>query len=58
MRWYRKAADQGLGVAEWNIAMLFAQGQGVARDIDQARYWMSKAAADGSTGARQWLANH
>ena len=58
MRWYRKATDEGYAEAEYNIGMLYANGQGVSRNLSQARLWMEKAAARGYEKARDWLASN
>ncbi len=31
-RWFRKAAEQGNGFAQNNLGVMYAQGQGVAKD--------------------------
>jgi TPR repeat protein len=56
MRWFRKAADQGDAPAQNNIGWLYAKGEGVPRDLGQAREWMQKAAANGNELAKKWLA--
>ena len=43
--WYRKAADQGLGRAQVNLAFLYAFGTGVPHDFVQAHVWFTLAAA-------------
>ena len=58
MRWYQLGAKQGNIDAEYNLALLYAQGQGVAPDLGQARQWMQKAAETGDPEARKWLASH
>jgi TPR repeat protein len=56
-RWYRKAADQGHALAQYNLGLLYANGRGVAQDKAQARAWMQKAAA-GYENAKKWLAEN
>ncbi|HTO79220.1 MAG TPA: toll/interleukin-1 receptor domain-containing protein [Methylocystis sp.] len=48
MEWYRKAADHGLGDAQYNVGMMYENGRGVAKDIEQAKAWYRKAADQGS----------
>jgi TPR repeat protein len=42
--WFRKAADQGNASAQYNLGMLYLQGQGVLQDYAQAVVWFRKAA--------------
>ena len=58
MRWYRMAAEQGNVDAEYNLALLYADGRGVPSDLGQARQWMQKAADAGDSGAKKWLGSH
>jgi hypothetical protein len=58
LRWYRKAANQGDAAAQYNLAGMYATGEGTARDLAEARKWMQKAAASGDADAREWLAAH
>jgi TPR repeat protein len=58
MRWFRKAADQGDALAQNNIGWMYAKGQGVPRDLSEARAWIQRAAAGGYEDAKQWLAAH
>jgi TPR repeat protein len=44
-KWYRKAADQGDDMAQFNIGTMYANGQGVRRDLVQAYMWFSLSAA-------------
>ncbi|BBP02250.1 tetratricopeptide repeat protein [Sulfuriferula nivalis] len=53
--WYRKAADQGVANAQINLAMLYANGQGVAQDYAQAAVWYKKAADHGVVDAQSNL---
>ena len=50
---YRKAADLG-EVAMYNLGNMYAEGRGVARDKEAAK-WYEKAAALGHEKARQEL---
>jgi TPR repeat protein len=53
--WYRKAAEQGLGVAQLNLASLYASGKGVPQDYEQAARWYRKAAEQGVSPAQYRL---
>src|SRR5215469_9598956 len=49
-RWYRKAAEQGLALAQVGLGELYRTGQGVPQDYAQAVAWFERAAA-GTEGA-------
>ena len=51
-RWYRKAADQSHTLAQFNLGMMYATGQGVPRDEAESKLWMQKAADLGDAGAQ------
>jgi hypothetical protein len=55
VKWYRKAADQGLAAAETNLAGMYAKGYGVEQDYAQAMQWCRKAADQGNVGAQQQI---
>src|SRR5205814_6910270 len=42
--WYRKAADQGLAHAQYNLGICYDVGHGVPRDYEEAVKWFRKAA--------------
>src|SRR5471032_1189211 len=54
--YFEKAANAGHRRAQINIGILYFRGQGVARDLVQARAWLEKAAADGDPYALYTLA--
>ena len=49
---YRKAADQGNAMAQNNLAMMYALGEGVPRDDKEANKWFLRAAEQGDAGAQ------
>lgn len=53
--WYRKAAEQGLGIAQLNLASLYASTKGVAQNHGQAAHWYHKAAEQGVSRAQYQL---
>ena len=55
-RWFRKAAGQGHGEAQYRLAMLFLSGDGVPKDKAEAVRWFSKAAEQGHGEAQYRLA--
>ena len=62
VKWYRKAADQGLALAQYNLGLAYAAGEGVPEDDREAVKWYRKAARSGTgpgsiqpgRGVRQW----
>jgi TPR repeat protein len=44
VKWYRRAAEQGVAFAQFNLGVRYANGQGVARDPVQAYRWFGVAA--------------
>ena len=52
MRELRPLAEQGLAAAQFNLGLLYANGQGVPKDDTQARQWYEKAAAQGHADAQ------
>jgi TPR repeat protein len=55
--WYRKAAEQGLSAAQYNLGDAHSSGKGVTQDHAQAAFWYCKAAEQGSAAAQYSLAN-
>lgn len=45
--WFRKAARQGLDVAQFNLANCYYHGNGVKKDRDLAFYWYNRAYEQG-----------
>jgi FOG: TPR repeat, SEL1 subfamily len=39
-QWYRLAADQGLGGAQFNLGILYTEGKGVPQDQVLAHMWL------------------
>jgi len=54
--WFAKAAEQGDADAQYNIAIMHADGQGVPKDEAKAAEWYKKAAAQGHAKAKERLA--
>ena len=50
--WYRKAADQGNADAQYNLGVMYDQGQGVPQDYAAAVSWFRKAADQGYAHAQ------
>ena len=58
MLWYQKAADQSHSLAQFNLAIMYAEGQGVPRDEAQSRVWMQRSADLGDAGAQHNMGNY
>ena len=54
--WYKKAAEQGSLDASTSIALMYANGAGIPRDLTQATSWFRKAAEAGDSTAQYNLA--
>lgn len=52
LRWYRKAAEQGLPQAQNSLGFMYSLGLGVQRDAGRAAYWLQRAAEQGHGGAQ------
>jgi TPR repeat protein len=50
--WSRKAADQGLALAQTNLGIMYEKGQGVPQDYAQALVWYRKAGDQGYAAAQ------
>ncbi len=50
--WFRKAAEQGLPKAQFNLGVAYDRGRGVSQDGGQARAWLHKAAEQGLSKAQ------
>ena len=51
-KWYRKAADQGHAMAQYNLGVMYSKGQGVEKDEVEAMKWYRKAADQGLADAQ------
>jgi hypothetical protein len=54
-KWYRKAADQGYDVAQYNLGIMYDEGRGVPQDYAEAVKWYRKAADQGHARAQHSL---
>ena len=55
VRWFQKAAVQGLVVAQYNLSVMYANGQGVLQDDAETVRWSRLAARQGHPGAQYQL---
>ena len=54
-RWYRKAADLGDPIAQYNLGVMYRSGQGVPQNSSEAARWYQKAAEQGDPDAQKNL---
>jgi len=52
---FLRAAEQGDSDAQSNLGVMYANGQGVAKDDAQAVAWIRQAAEQGDSGAQNNL---
>jgi len=58
VKWYRRAADQGADYAQYSLATMYEEGNGVEQDFKQAARWYRQAAEHGNQQAQNnlgWL---
>jgi len=55
VKWYRKAAEQGIVGAQLNLGVMYENGEGVPQDYKEAFKWYRKAAEQGHIGAQLHL---
>ena len=53
VKWYRKAADQGDAMAQFNLGSMYANGYGVVQNYVVSHMWLNLARAQGDEGARK-----
>ena len=51
VKWYTKAAEQGDADAQYNLGLMYANGQGVPQDNVYAHMWFNLGAANGNEPA-------
>lgn len=54
--WFFEAASQGHAEAQYSLGILFVTGSGVVQSTEEAERWMRRAAEQGHTDARAYLA--
>jgi len=55
VRWVRRAAEQGLAEAQYNLGVRYAAGHVLPQDNDKAVRWYRRAAAQGDAEAQHNL---
>ena len=56
LRWYRRAAEQGDAIAQYDLALMYARGRGVPQDDAEAVKWLRSAVKQGDADEAQRLA--
>ena len=56
VKWYRKAAEHGNAVAQYNLGLMYANGIGVIKNPAQAHAWFNVAGSNGNEDAKKTLA--
>ena len=51
-KWFRKAADQGCASSQYELGLMYYEGEGVARNLAEAAKWYRKAANQGDAEAQ------
>jgi TPR repeat protein len=54
-KWFLKAAEQGDADAQYNLALMYENGEGVKKDYKEAVRWYTKAAEQGYASAQYML---
>ncbi|WP_128580700.1 tetratricopeptide repeat protein [Neisseria flavescens] len=47
VQWYRKAAEQGLAEAQYNLGLMYYHGRGIRQNHNLAKEWFGKACQNG-----------
>ena len=53
VKWFRRAADQGLAQAQTKLGAMYSMGDGVTQDYVIAHMWFNIAAASGNANAEK-----
>ena len=53
VKWYRLAAEQGDSAAQYNLAVMYNNGEGVLQDYAEAMKWYRLAAEQGYADAQK-----
>lgn len=55
-RWFRRAAEHGLGPAQNTLGVLLSNGEGIRKNVDEALSWLRRAFRAGDACAAQNIA--
>lgn len=56
VKWYKKAAETGFKVAQFNLGLSYQKGQGVSKDLNEAIKWFRQSAEQGYAAAELKMA--
>lgn len=52
VKWFEEAAEEGVASAQYVLGVCYLYGEGVSKDIHEAKYWLEMAADQGNEDAR------
>ena len=52
VQWFRRAAEQGHAMAQFNLGLMYDKGEGVPQDYKTAAQWYRRAAEQGNAMAQ------
>jgi TPR repeat protein/CHAT domain-containing protein len=52
VHWYKKGAEQGYAFAQYNLGLMYDNGEGVTQSFEQAVHWYTQAAEQGDAAAQ------
>ena len=55
VKWYRASADQGHPDGQYGLGEMYAKGEGVEKNLDEAFLWFTRAAENGHAQAQRVL---
>ena len=55
IKWYQKAADQGLDQGQFYLGLMYYEAKGVTQDFKEAEKWFQKSANQGDSSAQGLL---
>lgn len=55
VKWYSKAAQQGVPERQYSLALMYIEGLGVTKNEAHAHFWLQKAANQGHGQAKDLL---
>ena len=54
-KWYKKSAEQGNSIGQYNLGSAYKNGEGVENNVDEALKWYTKSAEQGNADAQSDL---
>ena len=56
-QYFKQSAEQGYAPAQYKLGVAYAYGEGVKKDLEQAKIWYKKSAEQGYSIAQRSLGN-